>query len=195
MRPFFPRLTFSLQPRPLPLPLSPLLPPLFNHPLNLPPKHPPHFPRHPLALVLIQLVPLPAPKHRPAAAFDLGSAGRARDDVEVDVGDDLGGAGAVVLHDVVVGYVGDGGDGAGEEGEEEAWVGWVRREGEGEGEWRIEREGRKEGGREKERERGRGARLNEDEPISLLSPGSMSATLTLWLRVATRRWPVMEVRD
>lgn len=40
------------------------------------------------------------------------------------VRDDLRGARAVVLHNVVVGHPGDFGDCAGEEGEPETWVRW-----------------------------------------------------------------------
>ena len=92
------------------------------NPLNLPPQHPPHLPRHPRPLLIIQIIPLPPPKHSPTPALDLRLGRRPRDDVEMHVRDDLRRARAVVLHDVVVGYARDFGDCAREEGKPEAWM-------------------------------------------------------------------------
>jgi hypothetical protein len=96
------------------------------------------------------------------------------------VWNDLRGARAIVLHNVVVGYAGDGGDGAGEEGEPEACL--VLVEGNGEWEmwdvvmWDVVF--------------GVGVFWAEDLPISLLSTASMSATLTLCCLVVTSKCPI-----
>jgi hypothetical protein len=95
------------------------------------------------------------------------------------VWNDLRGARAVVLHNVVVGYAGDGGDGAGEEGEPEACLVLV----EGNGEWRcgmwcLE-----------------WSVLGEGLPISLLSTASISATLTLCCLVVTSKCPIQRSHD
>jgi hypothetical protein len=96
------------------------------------------------------------------------------------VWNDLCGACAVVLHNVVVGYAGDGGDGAGEEGEPEACFVLVV----GNGEWEIW-----------DVVFGVGVFWAEDLPISLLSTASISATLTLCCLVVTSKCPVPKPHD
>lgn len=110
---------------PAPSQLPPLhaLPPLIQHP-HLLPQPRPHLGRQPHRILLVQLGPLAPPKHGPRLTLHLRQ-GRAvpRDDMEMDMGHDLGGGGAIILHDVVVGGIRSRSHGAGEEREERACFG------------------------------------------------------------------------